>query len=289
MKITHDLVWKAIWPTVEKLIEATLAEDVAAVSPLLLPKSEAAAMFNLFGVTVFDIVLKTVLGRSRLAITRAIETENGKYVHVEFVWPDPEVEDNSYTAADLVSVKLRRQRQAWRIAAVNPAAVDFPLTEARAQGILVTSRVLNEQDKVPAEPWLLPVALFGGNLQIPLQAAAMRDGVEQLLLPGLQHRAYGVLSLIAGRQLWRDFRASAKPVLTDPAGHAPWAAAVEFIMSEQTLREVTQASIAGHYEISLTRLLPCVRQIKSGLHIEGLDERYSALGSTQIVLNNPAA
>ena len=60
-------------------------------------------------------------------------------------------------------------------------------------------------------------------------------------------------------------------------------------MSEQTLREVTQASIAGHYEISLTRLLPCVRQIKSGLHIEGLDERYSALGSTQIVLNNPAA
>lgn len=289
MKITQDLVWQAIWPTVEKLIEATLAEDVAAVNPLLLPKSEAAAMFNLFGVTVFDIVLKTVLGRSRLAITRAIETENGKYVHVEFVWPDPEAEDNSYTAADLVTVKLKRQRQAWRIAAINPAAVDFPLTEARAQGILVTSRVLNEQDKVPAEPWLLPVALFGGNLQIPLQAAAMRDGVEQLLLPGLQHRAYGVLSLIAGRQLWRDFRASAKPALTDPAGHAPWAAAVEFIMSEQTLREVTQASIAGHYEISLTRLLPCVRQIKSGLHIEGLDERYSALGSTQIVLNNPAA
>jgi hypothetical protein len=216
-----------------------------------------------------------------MAVTRAIETDGGKYVHVELVWPDPEQSDNSYTAADLVSVTMRRYRKDWRVATVNPAAIDFPLTEARAQAVLLTSKVLADEHKLSAEPWLLPVALFAGNLQIPLQQAAMQDDVERLLLPGLQHRTYGILSLIAGRRMWRDFKKRAGPPLDRPA---VWAAAAEFLMSEQMAREATQASVAKNYEVSLSQMLPCVKRIKSTLQISGLDERYSPLGRTQIVV-----
>jgi hypothetical protein len=112
--ISQETVWKKIWPAVEQLIEATLAEDDEAVAALLFSGEEAAVLHDLFGFTVFDILLKTVLGREELAVTRAIETENGKYVHVEYVWPDPEAGDGRYTAADLVTVQLRKQRDPRR-------------------------------------------------------------------------------------------------------------------------------------------------------------------------------
>src|SRR5690606_18470885 len=109
--ISEEFVWQNIWPTVERLIEATLAEDNATARKLSHPRGEAAAWFDLFGISVFDIVLTAVLGRSSLAVTRAIETDRGRYVHVEFVWPDPDVQDNSYTAADLVAIKMALYRK----------------------------------------------------------------------------------------------------------------------------------------------------------------------------------
>ncbi len=204
--VTKETVWTAIWPVVEKLVESTLTEDGPAVKRQLAPDSQAGIIYDLFGVTVFDILLKTVLGRGSIAVTRAIETEGGKVVHIEFVWPDPEAEDNAYTAADLVAVQCRRYQKQWRVYEINPAAADLPLTEPRAQGILLTSKAFNEDNKVPAEPWLLPIALFSGNLQLPLRPEALGDAVEALLLPGLQHRTFGILSLVGGRRLWREFR-----------------------------------------------------------------------------------
>lgn len=283
--ITEEVVWKEIWPVVEAAISATLAEDEATLRRCLLPRRQAAEILELFGVPVFDILFKTVLGRGRLALTRAIETENGKYVHIELVWPDPELAANNYTAADVVAVKLRHYRQQWRIVEVNPASVDLPLTEARAAGILLSSKTLSASGGVPNEPWVLPVALFGGALQIPLRPEAMQDPVERLLLPGLQHRTYGLLSLAAGRRLWRDFtkKASRQPNLSQPA---VWAACVEFIISEQAMRDQTPAAVGQSYHVPLSAMLPRLRQIKETLQIAGLDERYSALASPQIVLKD---
>ncbi len=285
--ISEETVWKEIWPVVEEAIAATLAEDEAALRRHLLPRQQAAEILELFGVAVFDILFKTVLGRGRLALTRAIETENGKYVHVELVWPDPELAGNSYTAADVVAVKLRQYRGQWRIMEINPASVDLPLTEARAAGILLSSKALSASGGVPDESWVLPVALFGGALQIPLRPEAMQDPVERLLLPGLQHRTYGVLSLVAGRRLWRDFKKKAshrqRPDLSQPA---VWAACAEFIISEQAMRDQMPAAVGQSYHVALSAMLPRLRQIKETLHIEGLDERYSAIASTQIVLKD---
>jgi hypothetical protein len=277
---TEETVRKEIWPVVERLIEATAAEDDEAIAALLVPRGEATIFQRLFGFPVFDLLLKTVLGRERLAVTRAIATEKGRYVHVEYVWPDPEQADGSYTAADLVSVQLRRHGAAWRVVAVNPAATDFPLTEARAHGIMLAA-VRQIPEGQPQEPWILPVALFAGSLQLPLREGAARDAVSALFLPGMQHRAFGVLSLAGAWRLWADFRRAARPNLDAPAA---WAAAVEFLMSEQALREVTQAGTGNHYGVALTALLPRIRHIKQSLALEGPDARYSPLGGAQIVL-----
>lgn len=279
--ISQETVWEEIWPVVEALIQATLAGDDDRITASLEPGGEAARLYDLFGVTVLDILLKTVLGRSQLAITRAIQTEEGRYVHVEYVWPDPAAADGAYNAADLVTVQLQRAGTQWQVVALNPAAADLPLTEARARGVLLSGEVRSNSGELPREPWILPVALLAGSLPLRFQETALRDDVERLLLPGLQARNYGALSLLAGQRLWRDFREAATLALGNPAA---WAAAAEFILSEQSLREVTQAAVGSHYQVGLPQILPRIRRIKKVLAIEGLDERYSALGAKQIVL-----
>jgi hypothetical protein len=265
------------------MIEATLAEDNQAIGELVVPDKQAAEMLDLFGFAVFDILLKTVLGRPRLGLSRAIETDNGRYVFIEYAWPDPGATGNAYTPLDVVSVKLERLGDEWRVAEINPASADLPLTESSARTILVTSKALSEEGKMPAEPWILPLALYGGVLQIALQTSALVDPVEEALLSGLQKRAYGVMSLIRGRRLWRDFRERAQPDLSKPAA---WAAAVEFIMNEQNMRNLTQATVGKHYQVNLATLIPRIKQIKHELGIHGLDERYTDIQTTEIIYSD---
>lgn len=283
--ITQETVWEDIWPVVEKLIHGTLTEDHDAIYGCLLPKGQAAEMFDLFGHHIFDILLKTILGRGNLSVTRAIETEKGKYVYLEYVWPDPD-NPEGYTAADLVAVKLKRYRTGWKVAEINPAAADLPLTEARAAGILVNTKTLSEDGNLPSEAWLLPVALFGGALQINLREEGLKEPTEKEFLTGMQSRGYGLLSLLGARRLWRDFRAQEKAPIQEK-NIRPWAAAVEFIASEQALREQTQGAIGQHYNVGVTVMLPRIRKIKETLNMgDGLDERYTAVQKEQIVFNN---
>ena len=281
--VSEELIWNEVWPIVEKLISATLDEDGAAIQALVAPNEQAAHMLELFGSQVFDVLLKTVLGRGNLAVTRAIETENGRFVHIEYTWPEPGAEPNSFTAADVVTAVLTQIDDQWRIVEINPASTDIPLTGPRARGVLATTQALTESGKVPSEPWILPIAFYGGALQIPIQEHAMADEVERLLLPGLQHRTYGAMSLIRARQLWRQFQAKASPSLEHPAA---WAAAVEFIMSEQNMRQLTQAVVRKNYEINLSLMVPRLKQIKKTLKIQGQDERFSDLQPTRIVLDD---
>lgn len=281
--ISPDTVWKKIWPTVEQLIQGVLSEDDEAVSAALHPKGASAQLYDLFDRYVFELLLKTVLGRQNLSVTRAIESDEGKAVHLELVWPEPGVQDGSYTAADLVSVKLRKYRQKWLVDDLNPAAVDLPLTEARAAAILANAKALNPDGELPREPWLLPVALYGGALQITLREGGIGDDVERRFLTGMQSRGYGILSLMGGRRMWRDFIKKEK--LSPGSDQAiRWAAAVEFLANEQAMREQTQAAVADFYGLKMMAVAGPVGQIKKSLKILGLDERYTAVQREQIVL-----
>lgn len=280
--VDEQTIWDEVWPVVEKLIEAALAEDAATMHTLLTPDGQAATMLDLFDVYVFDILLKTVLGREQLGVTRAVETENGRFVHIEYAWPEPGSEQNSYTANDVVTVTLTQVDGEWRIDNVNPSTIDLPLTGGRARGLIATGQSLSEEGKLPGESWILPFALYGGLLKMKLRPDALADSVEELLIPGMQERSYGVMALVNGRSLWRDFKAANQPKLDNPAA---WAAAVEFIMNELELRNLTQAAVARHYQTPLSKMVPRLKQIKKVLDIKKNDDRYADLQSTQIVYN----
>jgi hypothetical protein len=279
--IDEQAVWDDIWPVVEQLITATLAEDPQTIRQFLQPGEQAADALDLFGHTVFDILLKTVLGRERLGLTRAIEADGGRAVYIEYAWPDPESADRSYTAVDVVAVRLNHTGGQWQVAEINPASADLPLNTLRATGVLAGTQVLADDGKLPSEPWLLPIALYAGLLQIPLQPGAAGDSVEALFLPGFQARQYGFLPQIFGRRLWRDYRVSAGFTQADqpPA----WAAAVEYILGEQNNRDQTQAAVGRHYKASLGAVSARVKHIKHALGISGLDGRYTDLQTTEIV------
>ena len=278
--IDEKTIWEAVWPVVENLIEATLAEDAATMRTLLTPDGQAAAMLDLFDVYVYDILLKTVLGREQLGVSRAVETENGRFIHIEYAWPEPGSAQNSFTANDVVTASLTQLEGRWLIDSINPSSIDLPLTGARARGIIATGQSLSEDGKVPGESWILPFALYGGLLKMKLRPEALADAVEKLLIPGMQERTYGAMALLNGRALWRNFKTSSKPKLDKPAA---WAAAVEFIMSELELRNLTQAAVAKNHQIPLSIMVPRMKQIKKVLNIQKNDERYADLQSTQIV------
>ena len=278
--IDEKTIWEAVWPVVENLIEATLAEDAATMRTLLTPDGQAAAMLDLFDVYVYDILLKTVLGREQLGVSRAVETENGRFIHIEYAWPEPGSAQNSFTANDVVTASLTQLEGRWLIDSINPSSIDLPLTGARARGIIATGQSLSEDGKVPGESWILPFALYGGLLKMKLRPEALADAVEKLLIPGMQERTYGAMALVNGRALWRNFKTSSKPKLDKPAA---WAAAVEFIMSELELRNLTQAAVAKNHQIPLSIMVPRMKQIKKVLNIQKNDERYADLQSTQIV------
>jgi hypothetical protein len=166
------------------------------------------------------------------------------------------------------------------VAEINPAAIDLPLTGARARSILTTMQMLNEQDRLPSEPWVLPFTFYGGLLRLPLQSEGIADEVESHLLPGLQDRHFGFMSLLSGRRLWRDFKAAAEPDLAQP--HA-WAAAAEFVLGEQQKRDLTQAAAGRLYKASLGAVSGRIKQIKKSLQIKGADERYSDSGEWIVV------
>jgi hypothetical protein len=278
--IDEQTVWDEVWPVVDNLIQATLAEDAATMRTLLTVDGQAAAMLDLFDVYVYDILLKTVLGREQLGVARAVETENGRFIHLEYAWPEPGSAQNSFTANDVVTATLTKVAGNWRIDSVNPSTIDLPLTGGRARGIIATGQSLSEDGKVPGESWILPFALYGGLLKMKLRPEALADPVEKLLIPGMQERSYGAMALVNGRSLWRDFKAANKPKLDKPAA---WAAAVEFIMSELELRNLSQAAVAKNHQTPLITMVPRMKQIKKVLNIQKNDERYADLQSTQIV------
>ena len=280
--IDEKTVWDDIWPVVERLISATVAEDPQTIRQLLYPGGQAANALDLFGYPVFDVLLKTVLGRDRLGLTRAIEGDGGQAAFIEFAWPDPATQ-GSYTAVDVVAVRLERTGDGWRVVEINPASADLPLNSLRATSILAGTQVMNADGKLPPEPWILPVALYAGLLQLPLQPGAAGDPVEELLLTGLQARQFGFLPQLYARRLWRDFTGVAENGF-DPAGNpGAWAAAVELIMGEQSNRAETQAAAGRHYRASLGAVAARSKDIRRVLGIDGLDPRYSDFSTTEIV------
>ena len=268
--IDEELIWEQVWPVLAAVVEAAMREDETAVAPNLLPGSAAADLLDLFGLTVFDILLKTVLNQDQLNLIQVVDTSEG--VFIEFAWVKPMFGQDGAPIDTTVSVLLRMENGRFFVTDVNPGPLDLLLTEARARAILATSKLLGQRDELPLEPWILPLALFGGLLPLPLRPDSLGDPVETLFLPGLQQRERGVMALVRARRLWRDFKA----VQSLPTGSlAVWAAAVEWLMNEQNSQQVAATAVAHLYNVSPVKLNDHARQIKQALGITGIDYRYA--------------
>jgi len=276
--IDEETLLNHAWPAVAALIEATLRQDEPTAVAQLAPNSPAAELLELFGLEVFDILLKTVLGQEQLELTQVVEVPERLFI--EFAWAEPEFSQDSLPADRAVSVMVRLRNGRFRITDVNPGGLDLLLTEARARAVLATAKILSRRDELPAEPWILPLALFAGFLPLPLRPAALADAAEAQFLPGLQQREYGVMSLLRARRLWRDF----KQVNPLPAGSpALWAAAVEWVMGEQNSRQMPDTAVAAAYNVPPAKLMQRAEAIHKALRITGLDERYTDLQTIDVL------
>ncbi|MCA9873648.1 MAG: hypothetical protein KC441_08335 [Anaerolineales bacterium] len=258
------------WTAVAALVEATLREDEPAAAEQLLPGSPAAQLLALFGLEVFDILLKTVLGQDQLELVQVVEVPEGLFI--EFAWIMPGPAEAGRPVDGKVSVLLQLRHGRFLISDVNPAGLDLLLTEARARAILATSKILSRRDELPSEPWILPLALFAGFLPLPLRPEALADAVETRFFAGLQQREYGVMLLLRARRLWHDFK-QANPLPT--GSPALWAAAVEWVMGEQNSRPMPATAVAAAYDVSPAKLRKRAEVIQETLHITALDDRYT--------------
>ncbi len=279
--ISEDSIWTEVWPVVESAIEATLSEDAPALQSHLLPDGQASDVLALFGASVFDILLKTVLGRGQLGLTRAVETDDGTRLHIEFAWPDPALPDQAITAADVVTVSLVPTDDGWLIERINPASIDMPLTELRARAVLN-----GVAEPLSAEAWMLPFALYAGQLQLPLLPDAMADEVEKLLLPGLQARQFGLIPLLLGRTLWRDYRGA---LGVEPRPAKVWAAAVAAVIGECNGHQEGKGNSAEIDAVKPTALAARANSIRRTLNIQTPDPRYSDIQQTEIIYEEDTA
>lgn len=214
--IDEKAVWDDIWPVVERLISATVAEDTPTIRPLLYPNSQAADALDIFGFPAFDILLKTVLGHNRLGLTRAIEGDDGRAVFIEFAWLDPK-SGSGYTGVDMVTVRLDAVRPAadWLVTEINPTNADLPLNGPHATSILAGTQALSEDGKLPSEPWVLPVAFIAGSLQLPLTPARRPTRWRSCCCPACRRecsvRFRRSTPGVSGATLWRRGARSTPP------------------------------------------------------------------------------
>lgn len=280
--INIDLVWSRV----KQLLELVMAGDERGARKLLDPRGKAQPLLDLYGIIALDITLKTLLDRTDVALTKGVATHGGKFLYLQFSWlPNNHTEQTSstpitFTIEETVTVRMRQYRNVWRIHDVNPAPLDQWLTSAFARGMLAELRADNN-DELPAIPLVLPLSLLAGQINLPLQAKAMKDEVERQVLPTMQSNGYGAYGLIGARRLWRDFKKQSKIVVSEPI---VWSAAIELLMSEQALIELDQPMLAAEYGVDLADIIGRTQQIRAAVNLQDVDVRYTSMETVQIKL-----
>lgn len=259
-----------VWPRARLLLEKVLNRDEDGIDALLARGSKAWAVYDLHGLVGLEVLLKTLFGRSRVGLAQAIPQDES--ILFEFVWFRPDTLDDEYAPEDVVSVQMVRLYDRWELADINPAPLDEWMTSNQARDRLAERREAHD-GQLPETADVLPLALLAGQMKLPILPTATLDEVERLLLTQMQAEQFGVMTLVAARQLWRDFNRRKSPRITDNTRKL-WAAAVTFIMTEHVGIDATQGAVAQSYGAPLSKLFNALKVIRDTLNFEGADERY---------------
>lgn len=281
--IDENSVQDEIWPMVQRLIAATVSGDDKTARRQLVPNRPVADMVQMFGLTSLDIFLKTVLLRARCGLRQAILTEDSRFVYLEYLWEGGQSAGNAiFAGEDSVVVKVRRYRDSWRIDEINPSSIELLLSAPRARALMFATDAFQRDGTFPQQPWILPIALYSGLLQLPPTAKASADAVEATVLAQMQSRNYEILALVNGRRLWRDFKRKIKMKRARPSESSAYAAAVEYIMNEQTASDIELMALCEAYEALLPVSERFVSRIKQALKVSEIDPRYTTLFTEEV-------
>ncbi len=256
-------------PVARQFVEAVKGLDESAISPLLMPDSEADWAFRLFGLGPLVFLLYVHLECEDFVLPR-FGRRSQEEVGVEVGWVVGEDENGRavYDPRRVCTLTLRRHEERWRVADLNPAPLDAQISVPQAQGLL---KQIVSEGKGDNPIWF-PLGVLTGAFQLKRLGQEPLDDVEILFVHGMESSAFGVPEILRAVRLWREFKDKAQPSYRRPAVYA---AAVEYIMVLFGFYGDSQIQIARRYAVSPSSISSKWHEIETVLGLSQFDTRYS--------------
>lgn len=259
-------------PVARGFVQAVKEQDESAILSLLMPDSEADWVFRLFGLGPLVFLLYLHLECDQFVLPRFGRRSHGEVgeVLVEVAWVVSEDEAGRavYDPRRVSTLTLHRHQEGWRVADLNPAPLDAPISVPQAQDLL---QKVVEDDKGGEAIWF-PLGVLTGAFQLKRLGLEPLDDVETLFINGMETSGYGVPEILRAVRLWREFKEKAQPAYPRPEAYA---AAVEYIMVLLGFYRDSQVEIGQRYGVSPSSISSKWREIEGILGLSQFDPRYS--------------
>lgn len=257
-------------PVARRFMRALKEQDERAIPPLLMPDSEADWAFRLFGMGPLVFLLYMHLECDRFVLPR-FGRRGRREVLVEVGWVTGADQDGKAMCdprrVSTLTMQLHHEG-GWRVADLNPAPLDGPISVARAQELLTQ---VAEQGS-GAEPLWFPLGVLTGAFQLKRLGHESLDDVESLFVNGMEVSEFGVPEVLRAVRLWREFKEKAQPRCRRPQVYV---AAVEYVMVLFGFYRDSQVEIGARYGVSPSSISGKWHEIERVLGLSQFDARYS--------------
>jgi hypothetical protein len=257
-------------PVARTFVQAVRELNESAIPPLMMPDSEADWAFRLFGLGPLVFLLYRHLECDQFVLPRFGRRAHGGEVLVEVGWIVGENEEGQALCDPrrISTMTMHRHEGTWRVADLNPAPLDAPVSVPQAQDVL---KQVMEAGKGGEALWF-PLGVLTGAFQLKRLGSEPLDDVEVLFVNGMEASNFGVPEIIRAVRLWREFKEKAQPAYRRPE---PYAAAVEYIMVLFGFYGDSQIQIGQRYGVSASSISSKWHEIEGVLGLSQFDARYS--------------
>ncbi len=255
-------------PVARRFVQAVKEQDESAIPNLLMPDSEADWAFRLFGLGPLIFLLYVHLECDQFVLPRFGRRGDGEVaVEVGWVVGKDEAGHAVFDPRRVSTMTMHRGEEYWRIADLNPAPLDAPVSVPQAQDVL---KQVVQEGKGSEAVWF-PLGVLTGAFQLKRLGPEPLDDVETLFVNGMEASSFGVPEIIRAVRLWRDFKEKAQPTYRRPEVYA---AAVEYIMVLFGFYRDSQLEIGQRYGVASSSISSKWRGIESVLGLSQFDFRY---------------
>lgn len=256
-------------PVARRFVRALKEQDQVAISPLLVPDSEADWAFRIFGLGPLVFLSYLHLECDQFVLSR-FGRRSDQQVAVELAWVTGEDEEGraTYDPRRVCTLTMRRHAGEWRVAHLNPTSMDAPVSVPQAQDLL--RQVVAEGRG--GNPIWFPLGVLTGAFQLKRLGRERLDEVEAILVEGMGISSFGVPEVVRAVRLWREFKQKAGPTYRRPEAYA---AGVEYVMVLFGFYGDSQVEISERYGVSPASISAKWREMEDVLGLTQFDPRYS--------------